>query len=148
MAAPDETGRNDAFARPTRMEAERRAAQRRRAIRRRAIFAIAAVVTVEIVGTVGFHLIESVNWVDAFYFESMLATGQGPPFPLNTDAGKIFASVMGYVSVGSTLSAVVFTLGPILARLWREALRDMLAEARVLEHEASGEVHRFERELR
>ncbi|HEV2166150.1 MAG TPA: hypothetical protein VGS23_04120 [Thermoplasmata archaeon] len=104
---------------------------------RRAVLAISAVVAAEIVGTVGFHLIEGAGWVDAFFFESMLATGQGPPFPLATDAGKIFASIMGFVSVGSVLSAVIFAVGPLVARWWREGL-----EA------AEGEVHRIGEETR
>jgi hypothetical protein len=109
--------------------------RRRRGTARRALFALGAIATAEVIGTVGFHLIEGAGWIDAFYFESMLATGQGPPFTLNTDAGKIFASVMGFVSVGSTLSAVVFTLGPWFGRLWRTLVEDVEGRARLLEHE-------------
>jgi hypothetical protein len=83
------------------------------------------VAAAEIVGAVGFHLIEGASWVNAFYFESMLATGQGPPFTLTTDAGKIFASIMGFVSVGSSLTAVLFVLGPMLGRLWRRFVEDV-----------------------
>jgi hypothetical protein len=77
---------------------------------------------VVIVGTSGFRAIEGMGWVDAFYFESMLATGQGPPIQLTTDAGKIIASVMGFVSVGSVITSLVFTLVPIISQLWKEGL--------------------------
>ncbi len=116
---------------------------------RRAIYALLAVVLAEVVGTVGFHVIEGAGWINAFYFESMLATGQGPPFALNTNAGKIFASVMGFVSVGSVLSAVVFTIGPIMVRIWHEGLdaaqaaahrfeQDVVRDVRELGHDLSG----------
>jgi hypothetical protein len=104
---------------------------------RRAFLAVSAVALAEVLGTVGFHAIEGMNWVNAFYFESMLATGQGPPLPLVTDSGKIFASIMGFVSVGSTLSAVIFTLGPIFARIWHEAWLHVEAEA----HHLAAELH-------
>jgi hypothetical protein len=101
--------------------------------RRRAFYALSAIVVVMICGTVGFHEIEGMSWVNAVYFESMLATGQGPPIQLNTDAGKLFASVMAFVSVGSVISALIVTLSPIVAQLWREGLEKVEKDARVVE---------------
>jgi hypothetical protein len=115
---------------------------------RRALIAISLVVAAEVVGTVGFHLIEGAGWIDAFYFESMLATGQGPPFTLVTDEGKIFASIMAFVSVGSTLSAVIFAVGPLLSRVWRQLVEDVEVRTKVLEQDVSAELHEIERELR
>jgi hypothetical protein len=114
----------------------------------RALLALTAVAAAEIVGTVGFHLIEGVGWINAFYFESMLATGQGPPFALATNAGKLFASVMAFVSVGSTLSAVVFTLGPMLARVWRGFAEEIEVGARRVERDLSEEVAHLRDERR
>jgi hypothetical protein len=114
---------------------------------RRAVYAIAAVLAAEVVGTIGFRVIEGVAWINAFYFESMLATGQGPPFTLNTDAGKIFASIMGFVSVGSVLSAVIFVVGPIAIRLWHEGMQAAEAEARRIEQAVARGAHRIEEEL-
>jgi hypothetical protein len=125
-----------------------RASRRRRSNTRRALLAISAVVAAEVIGTVGFHLIEGADWVNAFYFESMLATGQGPPFTLTTDTGKIFASIMGFVSVGSTLSAVIFTLGPLLTRIWRSFVEDVETEARAFEHGVASEIRKLEHEQR
>jgi len=118
-----------------------------RTARRRAIYALAAVVAAEVVGTVGFHVIEGAGWVNAFYFESMLATGQGPPFQLNTDTGKIFASIMAFVSVGSVISALVFSIGPIVARYWRESLEHIEADVHRIEHGATAELRRLEEEI-
>jgi hypothetical protein len=102
---------------------------------RRALLAIGSIVIVLIVGIVGFHYIEGMDYVNALYFESMLATGQGPPLQLNTDAGKVFASVMAFVSVGSVITSLVFTLGPILNTVLREGLERTESEVRKIEKE-------------
>ncbi len=113
---------------------ERRQAARRRRVRR-AAYSLLLVGVVLGVGTVGFHSIAGVDWVNAFYFESMLATGQGPPFSLTTDSAKLFASLMAFVSVGSVLTSIVFTLGPIVARAWREWTERVEHEVRHVEEE-------------
>lgn len=89
---------------------------------RRALYAISSIVVVMIVGIIGFHYIEGMNYINALYFESMLATGQGPPLALTTDTGKVFASIMAFVSIGSVITSLVYTLGPIIAAIWRETL--------------------------
>jgi hypothetical protein len=99
----------------------------------RVVYAVSLIAIVMIIGIVGFHYIEGMNYVDALYFESMLATGQGPPLQLNTDTGKIFASVMAFVSVGSVLTTIVYTLGPVLALIWRESLERVQGGVRKME---------------
>ena len=103
--------------------------------KRRAFYALSGIAVVMVVGVVGFRYIEGMRWVDALYMESMLATGQGPPIPLNTDAGKIFASIMGFVSVGTVFTSLVVTLVPIVSQLWREGLERVEVDARTLEGE-------------
>lgn len=44
---------------------------------------------------------------------------------------------MGFVSVGSVVTTLVFTLGPIVSNLWREGLERVEAEPRVLEKDLS-----------
>jgi hypothetical protein len=107
--------------------------------RRRLFYAVSSIVLVMVVGIVGFHQIEGMGWVDALYFESMLATGQGPPLALTTDSGKIFASVMGFVSVGTVFTSLVVTLAPIISQLWRESLVRVEKDAKALENDLSRE---------
>jgi len=90
-----------------------------------------------VIGIVGFHQVEGMDWVNSFYFESMLATGQGPPLALTTDSGKIFASVMGFVSVGTVFTSLVVTLAPIVSQLWRESLVRVEKDAKALEDDLS-----------
>ena len=112
---------------------------------RRAVYGIIGIVLVLIVGTLGLRSIEGVSYVNAFYFESMLASGQGPPFALNTDAGKIFVSIMGFVSVGAVLTTLVFTLTPIAAQIWREGLEHVEMEARRVESDLRAEKEKLEK---
>jgi hypothetical protein len=112
---------------------------------RRVIYGVIAILLVLIVGTLGLASIERVSYVDAFYFESMLAAGQGPPFPLNTDTGKIFVSVMGFVSVGAVLTTITVTLVPIAAQIWREALNHVEAEVRAVETDLRTEKDKLEK---
>jgi len=100
---------------------------------RRVFYAFSLITLVVVVGTVGFHQIEGMNWVNAFYFESMLATGQGPPLTLQTAAGKIFASIMGFVSLGSVITAFAVTLIPLISQLWRESVDRLERDAKALE---------------
>ncbi len=83
----------------------------------RALYAFTLIVFVMVVGTVGMHFFESMAWMDAFYFMTMIATAQGSAFTPTTDGGKIFASVMAFVSVGFVLAALTFLIGPLMGRL-------------------------------
>ncbi len=73
------------------------------------------------IGTIGMHIIEGFSYLDSFYFISMIATGQGPPPALNvsTATGKIFVSLMAFLSVGSMVASFGFLFGPFLGKLWR-----------------------------
>jgi hypothetical protein len=104
---------------------------------RRALYSLSAVAIVLAIGTIGFHEIEGLSYVDGFYFESMMAAGQGPPFILTTDLGKIFASIMGFVSVITVIGSLVLNLLPTLGRLWREGLDIVEKEAKTLEKDIS-----------
>ena len=88
---------------------------------RRAVYAIALILAVVAVGTVAMHAIEGWSYLDSFYFTSFIATGQGPPSNLQPDSsfGKVFASVLAFVSVGTVITALLFLFGPFLGRVLR-----------------------------
>lgn len=104
---------------------------------RRVAYALLGIVVVMIVGIEGFRTIEGMNLVNAIYFESMLATGQGPPFPLVTTTGKLFASAMAFISVGSVITTLFFTLSPIFAQIWKEVLERAQDEVKVIEKDVT-----------
>lgn len=88
----------------------------------RAAYSFALIVGVELVGTVSMHFIEGWTLLDSFYFTSFIATGQGPPSNLlvSDPAGKIFSSILAFVSVGTVITALLFLFGPFLGVVLRE----------------------------
>ena len=83
-------------------------------------------------GTVGMHVIERMSYLDAFYFMSMIATAQGPTVTPATPAGKLFASFVAFISVGSVVAALGFLFGPFFGRLWKVGVERLEEEAHLL----------------
>jgi len=90
-----------------------------RSVFRRGLIAILLIASVLFVGTVGIHLIEGLSYVDSFYFMSMLATAQGPASIPVTVTGKLFASLMAFISVGTVIAALGFLFGPFFGAVWK-----------------------------
>ena len=88
---------------------------------KRGLYSLILVAGVLLLGTLGIHALEGFSYVDSFFFTSMIATGQGPVGSLvpQTTAGKLFTSVLAFVSVGILLAALGFVFGPFLGKLWR-----------------------------
>lgn len=64
-------------------------------LRRAAIHALVAcggVVVAVAIGTIGYHALGGLQWVDAFLNASMILSGMGPVDKLETSAAKIFAA--------------------------------------------------------
>ena len=80
---------------------------------RRAFYAILVLAVVMAVGILGLMLLEGWGLVDSFYFIALIATAEGPAATPATAAGKIFAAVMAFFSIGATISAITFTFGPL-----------------------------------
>lgn len=105
---------------------DRRSEARRRKIPRsfwtRAAYSFSLIAAVVLIGSVAMHFIEGWNYLNSFYFISFIATGQGPPSNLEpaTTAGKLFASVIAFVSVGTVITALLFLFGPFLGAVLRE----------------------------
>ena len=85
-------------------------------------------------GTFGMHWIEKLSYIDAFYFMSMIATAQGPTFTPVTAAGKIFASLMAFLSVGFVVAALGFLFGPFFGKLIKVGVEKFEHEVEILEH--------------
>lgn len=86
---------------------------------KRGALAFVFISSLMIVGTVGIHYLEGYSYLDAFYFMSMIATAQGPMMIPQTAGGKIFASIMAFVSVGGGVAALGFLFGPFFGKIWR-----------------------------
>ena len=53
-------------------------------------------------------------------FYGPLATAEGPALSPMTVAGKLFASLMAFVSIGAAISAITFTFGPLFGSILKE----------------------------
>ena len=87
----------------------------------RAFYSVLLISAVVLMGTLAMHAIEGWSYLDSFYFTSFVATGQGPPASLDPQSptGKVFSSVLAFVSVGTVISALLFLFGPFFGRVFR-----------------------------
>ena len=99
---------------------------------RRGTYSLALIGTLMALGTVGMHRLESMTYLDAFYFMSMLATAQGPSLVPQTPAGKLFAACMAFISVGAVVTSLGFVFGPFLGQLWKIGVEKLEEEAKAL----------------
>lgn len=67
-------------------------------------------------GMLGYHFLESLSWVDALVNASMILGGMGPVNPLQTTAGKIFASFYALYSGMIFLIIAGVMLAPVAHR--------------------------------
>ena len=95
---------------------------------RRGIYSFVFVASVVAVGTIGMHVIERMSYLDAFYFMSMIATAQGPMTTPVTAAGKLFTSLMAFISVGSVVASLGFFFGPFFGQLWHLGVKRLEEE--------------------
>ena len=88
--------------------------------KRRALFSIVILAIVMAIGTIGMMFLEGWDAVTSFYFMALLATAEGPALSPLTVAGKLFASLMAFVSIGAAISAITFTFGPLFGSIVKE----------------------------
>lgn len=69
-----------------------------------------------VIGMLGYHFIEHLSWIDALLNASMILSGMGPVNPVQTDAGKLFASFYALYSGIIPLAAAGVLAAPILHR--------------------------------
>jgi hypothetical protein len=67
-------------------------------------------------GMIGYHFLEGLSWIDALLNASMILGGLGPVAPLQTAAGKLFASFYALYSGVVLLAAVGILVTPIYHR--------------------------------
>jgi len=97
------------------------------------VYSVVLVASVMAVGTLGMHLIEGMSYLDAFYFMSMIATAQGPMVIPAHPAGKLFASLMAFISVGTVVASLGFLFGPFFGQIWRIGVERLEEDVRLFE---------------
>lgn len=78
------------------------------------------------IGVIGYHTFEDMGWIDSLLNASMILGGMGPVDHLNTDAGKIFASIYAMFSGLVFVGAAGLVLGPLLHRMMHRMHADRM----------------------
>jgi hypothetical protein len=68
-------------------------------------------------GTVGYHWLAQLGWVDSFYMACMILTGMGPIVDMPTDTAKLFSSFYALYSGVAFLSITAVFFSPIIHRV-------------------------------
>lgn len=68
-------------------------------------------------GTVGYHYIAHLPWLDAEFNAAMILTGMGPVDPMKTSAAKLFSSGYALFSGIVFLTSMGIVLSPIFHRV-------------------------------
>ena len=68
------------------------------------------------IGILGYHFLEGLSWIDALVNASMILGGMGPVNPLQTTAGKFFASFYALYSGMILLIMAGVILAPVVHR--------------------------------
>ena len=89
----------------------------RRRVGRFSAFALMIVGASWLLGILGYKVLEGMSWIDAILNAAMILGGMGPVDPLQTDAGKLFASFYALFSGVVFLVAAGLVVAPIFHRL-------------------------------
>jgi len=69
-----------------------------------------------LLGTIGYHYLAALPWIDALQNSAMILTGMGPVNPMPTTPAKIFATFYALYSGVAFLSMMAVLLAPVIHR--------------------------------
>jgi len=84
---------------------------------RHALVATALILASLALGTVGYHYVASLRWIDAFENAAMILTGMGPVAKMPTDEAKLFAAAYALFSGTAFITGVAVMVAPLAHRL-------------------------------
>lgn len=70
------------------------------------------------IGTLGYHYMADIAWLDAFHNASMILSGMGPVVEIKTDSGKWFSSFYAIFSGVAFITNIGFLLAPAVHRIF------------------------------
>ena len=71
-------------------------------------------------GILGYHLTCGFSWIDSLLNASMILSGMGPTNPIQTDAGKWFASFYALFSGVVFISTIGIIIAPVVHRAFHK----------------------------
>lgn len=70
-----------------------------------------------VLGSIGYHILGNLDWIDALLNAAMILTGMGPVNPMTTTSGKLFATFYALYSGIAFLTMMAVILAPLQHRL-------------------------------
>ncbi len=84
---------------------------------RHVIWGLLAIVPAVGMGTVGYHLLGRLPWIDAFLNASMILGGMGPVDRMETDGGKLFSALYALFSGLVFIAVMGVVIAPWVHRM-------------------------------
>jgi len=84
---------------------------------RYAIFALLLIFISLVIGTIGYHHVGHLAWIDSFHMACMILTGMGPVADMPSEDAKLFSSFYALYSGVAFLSITAVIFAPIIHRL-------------------------------
>jgi hypothetical protein len=81
------------------------------------LVALALVAVSLLIGTLGYHSLAHLAWIDAFLNASMLLGGMGPVGEITTSSGKLFASFFALYAGLMLIGVTTLVLAPVIHRI-------------------------------
>ena len=81
------------------------------------VFALLLIIVSVGIGTIGYHILGTISWIDSFYMACMILTGMGPVIEMHSDEAKLFSSFYALYSGVAFLSITAVFFAPIIHRL-------------------------------
>lgn len=91
-----------------------------RRLTRNGLFVVGILFVSLLIGICGYHFLENLSWIDSLLNASMILGGMGPVNPLQTTAGKIFASFYALYSGVALLASIGVFIAPIFHRFMHQ----------------------------
>jgi hypothetical protein len=67
-----------------------------------------------LIGTIGFHYISDLDWLDSLHNSSMYLAGLGPIYEMKTNKEKIFSTIYAIIASILFLALIIFLMDRIL----------------------------------
>lgn len=81
------------------------------------LFASTVVIFSIFIGSLGYHQLAQLTWIDSFHMACMILTGMGPVAEMKTNVAKLFSSFYALYSGVAFLSSTAVFFTPIIHRL-------------------------------
>lgn len=68
------------------------------------LFALGLITISVLGGTIGYHFLDNISWLDGFHMACMILTGMGPVVDMTSPTAKVFSSIYALYSGVAFLS--------------------------------------------